>query len=191
MSRSLNCSSICKQWKKLGGTIDHNGIFCFIFTEAPFYIATKTLLLFKKSSTIIPLLRSKSDVNVRHAHSQSISLIVANCNIMTFCSFASLVGGTCGPSPENPNVVHFVDSKIMWSWCESTLKIWNMVSETRGIGCSFMKTRNSNKCFFSGGLNTIKIVLYFGNAGLLQTKLTHDLVHYLMYHLGKQDHLGR
>ena len=24
---------------------------------------------------------------------------------------ASLFGGTCGPSPENPNVVHFVDSK--------------------------------------------------------------------------------
>ena len=30
---------------------------------------------------------------------------------MAFCSFASLVGGTRGPSPENPTVVHFVDSK--------------------------------------------------------------------------------
>ena len=29
----------------------------------------------------------------------------------TQINFASLVGGTCGPSPENPNVVHFVDSK--------------------------------------------------------------------------------
>ena len=38
-------------------------------------------------------------------------MIVASCSIMAFCSFASLVGGTCGPSPENPNVVHFVDSK--------------------------------------------------------------------------------
>ena len=38
-------------------------------------------------------------------------MIVASCVIMAFCSFASLVDGTCGPSPENPNVVHFVDSK--------------------------------------------------------------------------------
>ena len=30
---------------------------------------------------------------------------------MAFCSFASLFGGACGPSPENPNVIHFVDSK--------------------------------------------------------------------------------
>ena len=30
---------------------------------------------------------------------------------MAFCSFASLVGGTCGQSSENPNVVYFVDSQ--------------------------------------------------------------------------------
>ena len=30
---------------------------------------------------------------------------------MSFCSFASLVGGACGPSPENPTVVQFVDLK--------------------------------------------------------------------------------
>lgn len=40
-----------------------------------------------------------------------ISLIIASCVRMAFCSFASLVGGTCGPSPENTNVVHFVDLK--------------------------------------------------------------------------------
>ena len=40
-----------------------------------------------------------------------ISLIIAYCVIMAFCSFGSLVGGTYGSSPENPNVVHFVDSK--------------------------------------------------------------------------------
>ena len=41
-----------------------------------------------------------------------ISLIVTSCVIIAaIFSFASLVGGTCGPSPENPNVVHFVDSK--------------------------------------------------------------------------------
>ena len=38
-------------------------------------------------------------------------MIVASCVKIPFCSFASLVGGTCGLSPENPNVVHFVDSK--------------------------------------------------------------------------------
>ena len=27
-------------------------------------------------------------------------MVVASCVIMAFCSFASLVGGTCGPSPE-------------------------------------------------------------------------------------------
>ena len=27
---------------------------------------------------------------------------------MSFCSFASLVGGACGPSPENPEVDKFV-----------------------------------------------------------------------------------
>ena len=41
-----------------------------------------------------------------------ISLIIASFVIMVFCSFASLVGGTCGLSLENPNVVvHFVDLK--------------------------------------------------------------------------------
>ena len=34
-----------------------------------------------------------------------------SCVKMAFCGFASLVGGACGPSPENPNVVHFVDFK--------------------------------------------------------------------------------
>ena len=38
-------------------------------------------------------------------------MIVASCVIMAFCRFASLVGGTCGLGPENPNEVHFVDSK--------------------------------------------------------------------------------
>ena len=28
---------------------------------------------------------------------------------MAFCSFGSLVGGTCGPFLEHPKVVHFVE----------------------------------------------------------------------------------
>ena len=38
-------------------------------------------------------------------------VIVSSCVVMAFWSFASLVGRTCGPSPENPDVVDFVDSK--------------------------------------------------------------------------------
>ena len=30
---------------------------------------------------------------------------------MAFCSFSSLVGEMCGPSPENPNVVRLLDLK--------------------------------------------------------------------------------
>ena len=37
---------------------------------------------------------------------------------MASCSFASLVGGICGPSSENPNVVQFVDLKN----CERDVK---------------------------------------------------------------------
>jgi len=48
-------------------------------------------------------------VSIKLMH--EIFLIIALCVIMAFCSFASLVSGTCGPSPENPNVVHFVDLK--------------------------------------------------------------------------------
>ena len=44
-------------------------------------------------------------------HSVLLPLLIASCVIMVFCSFASLVGGTCGPSLENTNVVHFVDLK--------------------------------------------------------------------------------
>ena len=66
---------------------------------------------------------SNSDDTVRHVHARcrflevlqlqhEISLIIASCVIMPFGSFASLVGGTSGSSPENPNVVvHFVDLK--------------------------------------------------------------------------------
>ena len=94
----------------------------FSFAEAPVYIATKTLLLFKKK-TAQSFHCSNSDDTVRHVHARcrflevlqlkhEISSIIASCVIMAFCSSDwSLVGGTCGPSPENPNVVHFFDSK--------------------------------------------------------------------------------
>ena len=93
----------------------------FGFTEAPFYIATKTLLLLKEKAESFPC--SNSHDTVKHVHARChflkalqlkhvISLIIASFVVMAFCSFASVVGRTCGPSPENPNVVvHFVDLK--------------------------------------------------------------------------------
>ena len=69
------------------------------FAEAPFYIATKTLLLFKKT-TAQSFPCSNSDDTVRHVHARcrflealqlkhEISLIIASCVIMAFCSFAT------------------------------------------------------------------------------------------------------
>ena len=57
-------------------------------------------------------------------------IIVDSCVIMAFCSFASPVGGTyaCGPSPENPNVVHIVDSKNSDRDVKAHLKFCNIVT---------------------------------------------------------------
>ena len=46
---------------------------------------------------------------------------------MAFCSFASLVGETCGPIPENPNVVNFVDSKNSDRDVKAHLKLCNIL----------------------------------------------------------------
>ena len=61
-------------------------------------------------------------------------MIVASCVIMTFCSFVSLVGGTCGPSPENPNVVHFVYlNKNSDRDVKAHLKFCNIVSDAESV----------------------------------------------------------
>ena len=52
---------------------------------------------------------------------------------MAFCSFASLVGGTCGPSPENPNVVHFVDSKNSDRDVKANLKLCNILTNAKSV----------------------------------------------------------
>ena len=48
-------------------------------------------------------------------------------------SFASLVGGTCGPSPENPNVVHFVDLKNSDCDVKAHLKCCNIVTDAESV----------------------------------------------------------
>ena len=60
-------------------------------------------------------------------------MIVASCVIMPFCSFASLVGGTCGPSPENPNEVHFVDSKNSDRDVKAHLRLCNILTNVKCV----------------------------------------------------------
>ena len=60
-------------------------------------------------------------------------MIVASCVIMAFFSFASLVGGTCGPSPEHPNVVHVVDSKNSDGDVKALLKLCNILTNVKSV----------------------------------------------------------
>ena len=48
--------------------------------------------------------------------------------LKAFCSFVSLVGGTCCPSPENKNVVHFVDCKNCNRDVKAHLKFCNILT---------------------------------------------------------------
>ena len=49
---------------------------------------------------------------------------------MSFCSFASLVGGACGPSAENSNDVKFVDLKNCNREVKGHLKFCKIVANT-------------------------------------------------------------
>ena len=61
-------------------------------------------------------------------------MIIASSVVMAFCSFACLVGGTCGPSPENPNVVlHFVDLKKCDCDVKAHLKFCNILSNVENV----------------------------------------------------------
>ena len=60
-------------------------------------------------------------------------MLVASCVIMAFCSFASFVGGTCGPSPGNPNVVHFVGSKNSDRDVKARLKLCNILTNVKSV----------------------------------------------------------
>lgn|GEM_PF-6776405 len=97
--------------------------------------------LFLKNITIIPF--NNSDDTEARAYKASFpqafqlkhetSLFIASCVIMAFCSFASLVGGTCGPSPENPNVVHFVDLKNCDRDVKAHLKFCNILTDVESV----------------------------------------------------------
>ena len=60
-------------------------------------------------------------------------MIIAPCVIMALCSFASLVGGTCCPSPENPSIVHFVDSKNSDREGKACLKLCNILTNVKSV----------------------------------------------------------
>ena len=55
------------------------------------------------------------------------------CVMMAFYGFASLVGGTCFPSPENPNVVFCVDSKNSDRDVKAHLKLCNILSNVKSV----------------------------------------------------------
>ena len=64
------------------------------------------------------------------------NLNIASCTVlimMAFCSFASLVGGMCDPSPENPNLVHFVDLKNCDCDVKAHLKFCNNLTNFESI----------------------------------------------------------
>ena len=54
-------------------------------------------------------------------------------NRMSLCSFASLVGGPCGPSPENPDVDKFVTLKDCDRNVRAHLKLCKMLTNIESI----------------------------------------------------------
>ena len=99
----------------------------------------------KKTAHSFPC--NNSDETVRHVHARKMhailrchfhnlkkpEMIVASYVIMAFRSFASLVGGTCGTSPENPNVFHFVDSKNSDRDVKAHLKLCNILTNFNSV----------------------------------------------------------
>lgn len=52
---------------------------------------------------------------------------------MAFCSFSSLVGEMCGPSPENPNVVRLLDLKNCARDVKAHLKFCNILTNVESV----------------------------------------------------------
>ena len=52
---------------------------------------------------------------------------------MSFCSFASLLGGACGASCENPNVVDFVGLKDCTREVTAHLKSCNILTDVESV----------------------------------------------------------
>ena len=68
-------------------------------------------------------------ISIKH----EISLIIASCVMMVFCSFVSLVSGACCPSPGNKNVAHFVDCKSCIHDVQAHLKICNILTNVESV----------------------------------------------------------
>ena len=52
---------------------------------------------------------------------------------MSFCSFASLLGGACGASSENPNVADFVELKDRTRDVTAHLKCCNILTDVESV----------------------------------------------------------
>ena len=126
MSRNLTVAQFASNKNSYVGLLITTASIVWFYTSFILYCHQNTTVafFFFKEKTAQSFPWSNSDDTVRHVIARchflnalqlkhEISLIKASCVIMEFCSFASVVGGTCGPSPENPNIVHFVDLKIV------------------------------------------------------------------------------
>ena len=60
---------------------------------------------------------------------------------MAFCSFSSLVGELCGPSPENPHVIRLLDLKNRARDVKAHLKFCNILTGY----CSLQKEMGRNE----------------------------------------------
>ena len=53
--------------------------------------------------------------------------------MIAFCSFSSLVGEMCGPSPENPNVVRLLDLKNCARDVKAHLKFCKILTNVESV----------------------------------------------------------
>ena len=67
---------------------------------------------------------------------------------MSFCNFASLLGGACGASCENPNVVDFVGLKDCTRNVTAHLKSCNILTDVESVNNNERKLLLTNTQIF-------------------------------------------
>ena len=67
---------------------------------------------------------------------------------MSFCNFASLLGGACGASCENPNVVDFVGLKDCTREVTAHLKSCNILTDVESVNNNERKLLLTNTQIF-------------------------------------------
>ena len=90
------------------------------------------------------------------------SLIISFCVVMAFCSFSSLVGEMCGPSPENPNVVRLLDLKNCAHDVKAHLKFCNILTNVESVNSERKLLRGGHWGLRYCGIGQF-FMRYFGN----------------------------